>query len=86
MDNLSLFGEIEQGTMIESINHSEKTIDVVRMEFIEAETLRWQDLFSGFDTLRAITYSSAIGFLLKYLREPTSSVITQEQPGKQIVF
>lgn len=86
MDNLSLFGEIEQGTMIESINHSGETVDVVRMEFIEAETLRWQDLFSGFDTLRAITYSSAIGFLLKYLREPTSSVITQEQPGKQIVF
>lgn len=63
MDNLSLFGEIEQGTMIESINHSGETLDVVRMEFIEAETLRWQDLFSGFDTLRAITYSSAIGFV-----------------------
>ena len=63
MDNLSLFGEIEQGTMIESISHSGETLDVVRMEFIEAETLRWQDLFSGFDTLRAITYSSAIGFV-----------------------
>ena len=41
MDNLSLFGEIEQGTMIESISHSGETLDVVRMEFIEAETLRW---------------------------------------------
>ena len=38
-------------------------LDVVRMEFVEADTLRWQDLFSGFDTLRAITYSSAIGFV-----------------------
>lgn len=63
MDNLSLFGEIEQGTMIESISHSGETLDVVRMDFVEAETLKWQELFSGFDTLRAITYSSAIGFV-----------------------
>ena len=86
MENLSLFGEIECGKMYDKDLRSGELLDVVRMEFIEAETLRWQDLFSGFDTLRAITYSSAIGFLLKYLREPTSSVITQEQPGKQIVF
>ena len=63
MENFSLFGENEQGTMIESINHSRETLDVVRMDFVEAETLKWQELFSGFDTLRAITYSSAIGFV-----------------------
>lgn len=63
MENLSLFGEIECGKMYDKDLRSGELLDVVRMEFIEAETLRWQDLFSGFDTLRAITYSSAIGFV-----------------------
>ena len=63
MENISLFGEIEQGTLKESINHSGETLDVVRMDFIEAETMKWQELFAGFDSLRAITYSSAIGFV-----------------------
>lgn len=63
MENLSLFGEIECEKMYDKDLRSGELLDVVRMEFIEAETLRWQDLFSGFDTLRAITYSSAIGFV-----------------------
>lgn len=63
MENLSLFGEIECGKLYDKDLRSGELLDVVRMEFIEAETLRWQDLFSGFDTLRAITYSSAIGFV-----------------------
>ena len=63
MENLSLFGEIECGKLCDKDLRSGELLDVVRMEFIEAETLRWQDLFSGFDTLRAITYSSAIGFV-----------------------
>ena len=63
MENLSLFGEIECGKMYDKDLRSGELLDVVRMEFLEAETLRWQDLFSGFDTLRAITYSSAIGFV-----------------------
>ena len=63
MENISLFGEIECGKMYDKDLRSGELLDVVRMEFIEAETLRWQDLFSGFDTLRAITYSSAIGFV-----------------------
>lgn len=63
MENISLFGEIECGKMYDKDLRSGELLDVVRMEFIEAETLRWPDLFSGFDTLRAITYSSAIGFV-----------------------
>ena len=63
MENLSLFGEVEHGKMLNKDLRAGELLDVVRMEFVEADTLRWQDLFSGFDTLRAITYSSAIGFV-----------------------
>lgn len=42
-------------------------LDVVKMEFLEAETLSWKELFSGFDTLHAITYSSGIGFVYQLL-------------------
>lgn len=63
MENLSLFGEVEHGKMLDKDLRAGELLDVVRMEFVGADTLRWQDLFSGFDTLRAITYSSAIGFV-----------------------
>lgn len=63
MENLSLFGEVEHGKMLDKDLRAGELLDVVRMKFVEADTLRWQDLFSGFDTLRAITYSSAIGFV-----------------------
>lgn len=63
MENLSLFGEVEHGKMLDKDLRAGELLDVVRMEFVEADTLRWQNLFSGFDTLRAITYSSAIGFV-----------------------
>ena len=63
MDNISLFGENMCETMQDKDLRSGEALDVVRMEFVEAETLRWEDLFSGFDSLRAITYSSAIGFV-----------------------
>lgn len=42
-------------------------IDVVQMDFIEAKTLSWQELFSGFSKLRAITYSSGVGFVCDLL-------------------
>nr|WP_297177391.1 phospholipase D family protein [uncultured Agathobaculum sp.] len=61
MDNLSLFDVPEQ--VQEQIDIPALTsLDVVKMEFAGAETLSWQELFSGFDTLHAITYSSGIDF------------------------
>lgn len=42
-------------------------IDVVKMEFIEAETVSWRELFSGFNKLHATTYSSGIGFVCELL-------------------
>ncbi len=42
-------------------------IDVVRLRFESAETKPWQELFEGFDSILAITYSSGIGFVNKLL-------------------
>lgn len=46
---------------------SSASLDVVKMEFSGAETLSWQELFSGFDTLHAITYSSGIDFVYQLI-------------------
>ena len=43
-------------------------LDVVKMDFIMAESLTWQELFSGFNKLYAITYSSGIGFICELLK------------------
>jgi len=42
-------------------------INVVKMEFVEADIISWKDLFSGYDKLFAITYSSGIGFVCDLL-------------------
>ena len=66
MENLSMFGMMEdaQGQMEMSQNGN---LDVVKMKFSGVETMSWQDLFSGFDTLYAITYSSGIDFVYRLL-------------------
>ena len=66
MENLSLFNEDVQAQEQIKMNQS-ASLDVVRMEFSGAETLSWQELFSGFDTLHAITYSSGISFVYRLL-------------------
>lgn len=42
-------------------------IDVVQMKYVGVESTCWQDLFSGFNKLYAITYSSSIGFIHQLL-------------------
>lgn len=67
MENLSLFDMVEEASQGQiGISQSGK-LDVVKMEFSGAETLSWQELFSGFDTLHAITYSSGIDFVYRLL-------------------
>ena len=66
MENLSMFGMIEEA-QTQAKNSRHGNLDVVKMEFSGAETVSWQDLFSGFDTLHAITYSSGIGFVYRLL-------------------
>lgn len=66
MENMSLFIPEENPEIATSINEG-AALDVIKMEFLEAETLSWQDLFSGFDSLHAITYSSGINFVYQLL-------------------
>ncbi|MBR3302491.1 MAG: hypothetical protein IKI73_07510 [Firmicutes bacterium] len=55
-DNISLFD-------LEPIRKSSSRLDVAKMEFLGAETMTWKELFSGFDKLYAITFSSGISFV-----------------------
>ena len=67
MENLSLFDDEmlpgDAGGPGPDCPH----LDVVRMNFRGCESLTWQELFSGFDTLHAITYSSGISFVYQLL-------------------
>lgn len=54
---LDLFGAENE------IATTERKLDVVKLDYLGAESLTWRELFSGFDRLRAITFSSGIGFV-----------------------
>lgn len=66
MENLSLFHVSEPEQEQIKLQNS-NTLDVVKMEFSGTESLSWQELFSGFDALHAITYSSGISFIYRLL-------------------
>lgn len=66
MENLSLFDMTESGQQQINIQPS-SSLDVVKMIFDGAESCTWQELFSGFDTLHAITYSSGIDFVYQLI-------------------
>ena len=60
--NYSLFESTDS-----PISKSGNKLDVVKLSFDHAELMTWQELFSGFDHLYAITFSSGINFLYKVL-------------------
>lgn len=64
MDNISLF-DTPDATLVRDI--SSTRIDVVKMKYDHVESMQWQDLFSGFNRLHAITYSSGISFVYRLL-------------------
>lgn len=66
-ENLSLFDMPSNGQM--SLDHTSGSVDVVRAEFVRAETLSWEELFDGYDILYAITYSSGTDFVCKLLKK-----------------
>ena len=66
MENLSLF-DSPQETQEQIRVEAPSSLPVVKMEFAGAETLTWQELFSGYETLHAITYSSGIDFVCQLL-------------------
>jgi len=66
METLSLFDVTESGQQQINI-HPSASLDVVKLIFDGAESCTWQELFSGFDTLHAITYSSGIDFVYQLI-------------------
>lgn len=66
MENLSLF-DVQESVQEQLTLPSSHLLDVVKADFSTVETLSWQELFSGFDTLHAITYSSGIRFIYHLL-------------------
>ena len=66
METLSLFDMVEE-TQEQMHIPSSASLDVVKMEFAGAESCTWQELFSGFDTLHAITYSSGTDFVYQLI-------------------
>lgn len=71
IENLSLFDTEEpvEITMDSLIDTHKNSLDVVKLDYIEAQTMTWQELFADFDTLHAITYSSGISFVCKLLNQ-----------------
>lgn len=65
--NLSLFDAAQNGQL--SLDHTNCLLDIVRAEFCGAETLSWEELFEGYDSLYAITYSSGIDFICELLKK-----------------
>ena len=66
MENLSFF-DTEEAVHQELDFSAQAKLDVVKMQFSQVQSLTWQELFSGFDTLHAITYSSGLGFVYELL-------------------
>lgn len=60
-DNLSIFDICEPQEAVSS------KIDVVKLSYISAESVTWQDLFQGYDELYAVTFSSGINFVYALL-------------------
>ncbi|MBQ1232058.1 MAG: phospholipase D family protein, partial [Clostridia bacterium] len=60
-DNITMFDIVETQAAPSS------KIDVVKLSYIAAEPMSWQDLFNGYDELHAITFSSGINFVYALL-------------------
>lgn len=64
-ENISMFDQEHEDGLIRL--EKTNTIDVVKMEYVSAETTTWQELFSGFNKLKVITFSSGINFVYNLL-------------------
>ena len=69
-DNIYYKNKINIGNTsnLRNIGHTGQ-IEVVRAEFIEVETLSWQEVFDGFDKMYAITYSSSMDFICQLIKQ-----------------
>jgi len=46
---------------------SSTKLDVVKLDYLGSELIGWKELFFGFDSIRAITFSSGVGFVYQLL-------------------
>ena len=58
-----LFGSAETQADISDVTR----LDIVKFDYVASETMTWRELFSGFDELKAITFSSGIAFVYRLL-------------------
>lgn len=61
-EQLSLFGDEPANAAQQTVNSNGK-LTVTQLAFVEGTEMTWKELFSGFDSLYAITYSSGLGFV-----------------------
>jgi len=66
-NNLSLFDD-QDDNQVSLVSTSSK-LDIVNVDYIGVDTMTWEELFDGFDTMYAITYSSGIDFICKLLKK-----------------
>lgn len=53
--------------MSENGMDSSSRLEVVKLDYLHSELLTWKELFSGFDKIYAITFSSGLGFVSELL-------------------
>lgn len=59
-EQISLFSEEQQTNFAENVSNK---LAVTKLDFVEGMYLSWQELFTGYNELHAITYSSGVGFI-----------------------
>ncbi len=42
-----------------------RRLDVVKAEYVGSESVTWEELFDGYDSLKAITFSSGVSFVCR---------------------
>ena len=62
-ENFTLFDFAEESRKPISTNK----LDIVKMDFVDVTPMTWRELFSGFNKIKAITYSSGINFIYKLI-------------------
>ena len=60
---ITMFGDEPDAP--EAIMEEDKKLDVVKVSFIEGKKMHWRELFKGYDSIYAITYSSGLEFMGK---------------------
>ena len=66
-DNLNLFSLVDEKEKSAPNKKRGSKLDVVEMGYKQAHTVTWQELFGGFDTIHAITFSSGLNFVYQLL-------------------